>query len=155
MSLLEPEPLPPPRPWLKRGLIALAAAIILGVVLYFVFRHYPEKRHVAKFFDALAAQDYRRAYELWKPQPLFTYEQFLSIWGPNGDYGVIHIYEIVSVEVSRAILLQVPVEGEGRRTLTVEGKPTGIIVRVRVNNLDPPVRLWVEEKDKSLSFPPF
>lgn len=155
-SLLEPEPLPPPRPWLRRLLVGVAVVVVLGTVLYFVFRHYPEKHRVAQFFDALVAEDYQHAYELWKPKPSFTYEQFLSIWGPNGDYGRIRSYQIVGVESSRATLLRVPVEGTDQsRTLTMEGKATGITVLVRLNNLDPPVRLWVEKKDKSLSFPPF
>ncbi|MFQ5816562.1 MAG: hypothetical protein ACE5H2_01225 [Terriglobia bacterium] len=156
ISLLEPEPLPPPRRWLRRLVLALAVALVLGTVLYFTFRYYPEKRHVARFFDALVAEDYRQAYELWKPQPSFTYEQFLSIWGPNGDYGRIRSYELVEVESSRAVLLRLAVEGGSRqRTLTLEGNASGIVVSVRLNNLDPPVRLWVEKKDKSLSFPPF
>ncbi|MFQ5927703.1 MAG: hypothetical protein ACE5MH_09755, partial [Terriglobia bacterium] len=118
--------------------------------------HYPTTRHVARFFDALVAEDYRQAYELWKPKPSFTYEQFLSIWGPNGDYGRIRSYEIIGVESSRAVLLRVPAEsGDRQRTLALEGNPSGVVVNVRLNHLDPPVRLWVEKKDKSLSFPPF
>jgi len=156
MSLLEPEPLPPARPWLRWLILGLAGAAVLATVLYFAFRHYPEKRHVARFFDALLAQDYARAYQLWKPKPTFSYEQFLSIWGPSGDYGVIRSYEIVGVETMKALLLQMPIEGgERRRTLALQGKATGIIVKVRLNGLDPPLRLWVEERDKSLSFPPF
>lgn len=155
-SLLEPEPLPPPRRWLRHLVLGVAAVLVLSTVLYFVFRYYPEKRHVADFFDALVAEDYRKAYELWKPKPSFTYEEFLSIWGANGDYGRIRSYEIVGVESSRAVLLRVPVEGGSRqRTLALEGSATGIVISVRLNNLDPPVRLWVEKKDKSLSFPPF
>lgn len=156
ISLLEPEPPPVERPWLRRLLIGVAVAVVLGVTLYFVFRHYPEKQQVAGFFDALVAADYRKAYELWKPKPGFTYEEFLSLWGSNGDYGVIRSYEIVGVESTRAVQLQMPIEAGGRRrTVLLEGNPTGIVVLIRVNNLDPPIRLWVEKKDKSLSFPPF
>lgn len=156
ISLLEPESLPPPRPWRRRLLIGLVAAAVLGTALYFAFRHYPEKRLVARFLDALVREDYRRAYELWKPKPSFAYEQFMSIWGPNGDYGRIRSYEIVGVASSNAVLLQLPVQTGGRRrTLSLEGGSTGVVVSVRINNLDPPIRLWVEKKDKSLSFPPF
>lgn len=156
ISLLEPEPSSPPNPWPRRLGLALIGVLVVGSALYFPLRHYPEKRHVARFFEALVQRDFHRAYQLWKPKPSFSYQEFLSIWGPKGDYGPIRSYEIVSVESSRGLLLQLPVEGGGKpRTLAVEGNPTGLVVHIRVNNLDPPIRLWVERKDKSLSFPPF
>jgi len=155
-TLLQPEPSAPPNPWLKRALVGLVVVLVASTALYFLFRHYPEKRQVARFMDALVAQDYRTAYELWKPQPSFTYEHFLRIWGPNGDYGRLRSYEIVDVKSMGSVLLRVPVEAGGKeRTLSVGGGGSGIIVTIRINNLNPPIQLWVEEKDKSLSFPPF
>jgi len=155
-TLLQPEPSAPPNPWLKRVLVGLVVVLVAGATLYFLFRHYPEKRQVARFMDALVAQDYRTAYELWKPQPSFTYEHFLRIWGLHGDYGRIRSYEILAVKSMDSVLLRVPLEAGGKeRTLTVEGGGSGVIVTIRINHLDPPIQLWVEEKDKSLSFPPF
>ena len=155
-TLLEPQPIAPPNPWLKRILVGLVVVLVAGTILYFLFRYYPEKRHVARFMDALVAEDYRTAYALWKPQPSFTYEHFMRIWGPNGDYGRIRSYEIVDVKSMDALLLRVPVEAGGKeRTVAVEGGGSGVIISIRINHLDLPIRLWVEKKDKSLSFPPF
>lgn len=156
ISLLDPQPLPPPNPWPKRLALAAVLLAVVGGLLYWQFRYYPEKKQVERFMEALKAGDYRAAYRIWKPTPSYRFEDFLEDWGETTAIGRVRSYEIVGVESSRALLLQVPVEGgERRRTLQVEGGSSGVIVLVRINGVDPPERIWVERKDKSLSFPPF
>lgn len=156
MSLLEPEPLPPPNPWLKRIAAAVVLLAAVGGLLYWQFRFYPEKKQVVRFMEALRAGDYPAAYKLWKPAPSYSYQDFLEDWGETTSFGRVRTYEIVGVESGGAELLLLPGQGgPGPRTVKVSGSSSGVIVSVRINNQAEPVRIWVERKDKSLSFPPF
>lgn len=156
VSLLEPEQLPPPNPWPKRVAVGAVVLAVVAGVLYFQFRYYAEEALVESFMDALVAGDYQRAYQIWNPMPTYTYENFLEDWGETTSYGRLRSYEIVGVRAAGGMLLRVPVEGgEERRTLQVGGKSSGVVVSVRLNGQDPPVRLWVETNPPRLSFPPF
>lgn len=155
MSLLDAQPPPPPNPWPQRLGVAVLLLAAVGALLYWQFRYYPEKKQVERFLDALVAGDYQTAYRLWKPTPSYTYQNFLEDWGETTPRGRIRSYEIVGVEPASAALVAVPGGGGNRRTLQVGGDSSGVVVTVRLNGQDPPERIWVEKKDKSLSFPPF
>jgi len=116
----------------RRRAIAIAAfCVMLAGYLYFEFRNYPEEAQVKRFFQALQHQEYENAYKLWQPAPSYTFKDFSQDWGPNG--------------------LQWPVKQFHITGSTARG--SGVIVRVMVNDKEN-VSLWVERKDKSLSFPP-
>lgn len=156
MTLLDPQPPPPPNPWPKRILVALMLVLAVGSVLYWQFRYYGEEKQVEQFMDALVAGDYPRAYQLWKPSPSYRYQDFLEDWGELSTWGRIHSYEIVGVEGSKSYMLRVPVPGGTRaRTIELSGQSSGLVISVRINRRLQPERIWVERKDKSLSFPPF
>lgn len=126
--------------------VALLAAIL--VLVWYVFRYAPEKRAVERLFDALVAGDTARAYELWKPGPSYKMEDFLADWGPKGYYGPVKSYRIESAS-SRA--------GASGVDVVVEISPYTPFPSpedVEKNRRTRRVRLWVESKDKSLSFPP-
>jgi hypothetical protein len=126
----------------------VALVIAAAVLLWFSFRYYPEKRAAEHFFDALVAGDMARAYQLWHPGPSYKMEDFLADWGPNGYYGPVKSYYII-------------------RTSSPLGA-SGVAVEVAVSPFAPMpdvqdaeksrktkiVTIWVDVKDKSLSFPP-
>jgi len=127
--------------------LALAAVVVLGLLLYFRFRYYGEEKAADQFFAAVVAGDMNRAYQLWKPGPNYTMQDFLADWGPDGYYGPVKSFKI---DETRA-----PKGG------------SGVIVSVEVSPFAPfpdgdiekgrhtkNVRIWVESKDKSLTFPP-
>lgn len=155
MSLFDAQPSPPPNPWPYRLAVVLAVLAVVGGLLYWQFRFYPEKKQVERFMDALVAGDYQAAYRLWKPAPTYRYQDFLEDWGETTPRGRVRSYEIVGVEPAASALVAVPQGGGNRRTLQVGGDSSGVIVSVRINGQEPPERIWVERKDKSLSFPPF
>ena len=139
-----------PRSKLRRYVItALALAALLTLGVGYVFRFYPEKKATERFFDALVGGDTQRAYQLWKPQPTYSYQDFLEDWGPSGYYGPVKSYRIEAAES--------PKHGG-----------SGVIVVIEISPYQPfpgdndaaknrqtrEVRLWVERSDKSLSFPP-
>jgi len=116
----------------RRRYIAVAAfCAMLAGYLYYEFKNSPEELQVKHFFQALQHQEYQKAYEIWKPAASYKFKDFSQDWGPDG--------------------LQSPVKEFHITGSTARG--SGVIVRVRVNNSDD-VSIWVEKKDKSLSFPP-
>lgn len=131
-SILEPKPLPPPRPWGKIVLRTLIVLIVTGA-LYFQFRNYGEETEVKRFFSALSQSDYRAAYQVWKPASSYTFANFMEDWGPGGPWGRIQTFRIEKT----------------RR------KGESVVVTVRVNDRAETADIWVSRKDRSLSFPPF
>jgi hypothetical protein len=131
---------------------ALAVVVLVAVVaagFWYVFRYYPEKRAVDRFFVALTAGDTARAYQIWQPGPTYKMEDFLSDWGPNGFYGPVKSFRIVSARS--------PKHGGSGVIITVDVSPftplpaEGDIERSRRTRR---VQLWVETSNKSISFPP-
>jgi hypothetical protein len=115
----------------KQLLVGIPLALMLGGYLYYEFKNYPEERQASRFFEALERQDYQEAYRIWQPSRYYTFENFSEDWGPQGVQGPIREFDVTD---SRE-------------------RGTGVLVRVRVNG-NQEVSLWVEKKDKSLSFPP-
>lgn len=156
-SLIDPEPLPPPNPWPKRIIVTVIVLAVAVPLLYRQFRYYREERLVARFMDALQAGDYQQAYDIWNPTSMYTFDKFLQDWGETTSFGRVRSYEIVEIGKASDMLLQFPGgEGGARRTIRVgAGNSSGVIAHVRVNGLDPPLRIWVETNPPRLSFPPF
>jgi hypothetical protein len=147
MSLLDP---PAAKPEKSRALAFTIAALTLVavVVLWFTFRYYPEKKAAERFFSAVVAGDMAQAYQLWKPGPSYTMNDFLADWGDQGYYGPVKSYEIdhlrsprgsssvaVTVKVSPYSPMPDPSDAEKSRKTRV-------------------VEVWILPRDKSFSFPP-
>jgi hypothetical protein len=129
--------------------VAGALVVLAAVVLYLTFRFYPEQRAVQRFFDALVAGDVKTAYQLWKPQPSYRMQDFLTDWGPYGYYGPVKSYKIIKIS-----------EPKGSRN--------SVVVEVAVSPFSPMpdasdaeksrrtrvVTTWMNTEDKSFSFPP-
>jgi hypothetical protein len=147
MTLLEP---PPDTRAKSRPLIWVVVALVavVALILFWSFRYYQEKKAAGHFFEAVAAGDMNRAYQIWKPGPNYAMPDFLADWGPNGYYGPVKSFEIGEASAPRG--------------------GSGVIVSVKVSPYAPfpsaddaeksrrtrTVRIWVETKDKSLTFPP-
>ena len=147
MSLLSP----PPEPSNKyKALTFTGAALLvaLGIVLYFVFRYYPEKKATEHFLNALVAGHEKQAYELWKPSESYKINDFMADWGPQGYYGPVKSYEIVKAESRK---------GANGVIITIEVSPfspmpdkSDVEKSRRIKHLN----LWVNSDEKSFSFPP-
>jgi hypothetical protein len=148
MTLLEP---PAETSHKRRHLTFVVGALVFAaaVVLFFAFRFYPEQRAAQRFFDALAAGDINKAYQLWKPKPSYRIQDFNADWGPYGYYGPVKSYKILhlstphdsanSVEVEAAVSpfapMPDPQDAEKSRRTKV-------------------ITIWLNSNDKSFSFPP-
>lgn len=149
MGLLDASPEEPRSKTRHLTIAAVALVLLIAGGLWYTFRFYPEKRAISRFFDALTAGDTARAYQLWKAGPSYTEKDFLDDWSPSGYYGPVKSYRIESVS-------------------SPKGGGSGVIVVVEISPFAPfpsredvvksrrirEVRLWVETKDKSLSFAP-
>lgn len=147
MTLLDP---PPVKPEKSRAMAFTVAAVSVAmiVVLWFVFRYYPEKKAADHFFAALAEGNTDLAYKLWKPTPSYSMKDFLADWGPEGYYGPVKSYEILktcaphssnAVDVNVAVSPFSPMPQPGDEEKSRKTKV---------------VSVWVVTSDKSLSFPP-
>lgn len=128
----------------------LAFVILVAAGLWYLVRFYPEKKAAEHFFDALVAGDTQLAYQIWHPESgSYSYQDFLEDWGPSGYYGPIKSYRIESAQAPRR-------EGSGV-IVVVEVSPFQPFPAgndVTQNRRTKEVRIWVETRDKSLSFPP-
>jgi len=155
-SILEPEPLPPPNPWPLRIVIAVVVLAVVAGALYYQLRFYREEKLVRQFMDALVAGDYSEAYRIWNPMPAYSYQAFLEDWGETTPFGRVRTYEILEIRPNRGVVLQVPGGGgQAPRNIRVGGDSTGVVVSVRINGIEKPIRLWVETNPPRLSFPPY
>jgi hypothetical protein len=116
------------------GGAAVVVAAILLFVFHFVIPNRAEQAKVKRFFQLLAAQDYKAAYVLWgctedAPCPEYPMASFLRDWGPEaipaGKFAV----------------------------LDGESCGSGVIVTVDSGKAGDK-KIWVERKDESLSFLP-
>jgi len=127
---------------------AVALVLVLGMTLYFVFRYYPEKRVVGRFFDALVAGQTDRAYGLWKPTQSYRKDDFLADWGPGGYYGPVKSYKIMSAKApknSGSVAVNIAISPYAPMPPEWDAEKSR---KTRV------VTLWVTPSDKSFSFPP-
>ena len=110
---------------------SLAFVVLLAGYLLYELKNYPEERQALRFFEALQRQDFQEAYRIWQPSDFYTFKDFMEDWGPSSPQGPVRRFLITGS--------------------TARG--SGVVVRIQVNRRLG-ISLWVEKKDKSLSFPP-
>lgn len=146
MTIFEAKPYDARRARRVKLIIAavLLVSVFLGVVGY-RYRNWPEERVVARFCDALVAKDFEKAYGIWLADPdwkqhpqkysQYTFREFYLDWGPGGEWGIIRNYRI---------------DGSANPK-----QGSGVVVVVTVNERHEKARIWVEKKDKTLTFSPY
>jgi hypothetical protein len=130
------------RRWQWIAAIVCVAVIVGG--LYFMFRNWTYEHRIDKFFAVLQQKDYKQAYALWMNDPdwekhpaqykQYPYSEFYQDWGPGGEWGLIKTFHV---------------EGSLRPK-----NGSGVIVYVKVNDRIDPAKLWVEKKDKTITWAP-
>jgi len=134
---------------LRYVISAVALLLLVGGAMWYFLRFTKEKHTIERFMVAVATGDTQQAYQVWHPHQGFSYQDFLSFWGPNGYYSPIKTFRLESAEV--------PPKGG-----------SGVVVTVEISAYDPfpkpeetvksaqnrEVQIWVERSDQSLSFPP-
>jgi hypothetical protein len=130
----------------RRAIIAgIVVAVVVIAVLAYLYRNWPEERVVDQFSQALVQKDFEKAYEIWmqdpnwkqhpEKYPNYSFRDFHNDWGPGGEWGIIKSYRI---------------EGSANPK-----NGSGVVVVVTINERKEPARIWVEKKDKTLTFSPY
>ena len=128
-----------------RVAVIIVVAAVLAVLMFFRFRDWPYEHVVHNFFQSLENQNYQQAYGIWmhdsdwKQHPdrykNYPFGEFERDWGPSGEWGLIKEFQI---------------DGSVRPK-----NGSGVVVQVTVNRRADKARLWVEKKDKTLTFSPY
>lgn len=138
----------PPSKALRYLITTLVFIALIAGACWYLLRFHTEKHTVHRFMDAVVAGKMDDAYRIWRPSSSYSMKDFMDDFGPDGYYGPVKSYRIESAE-------------------RLKDGSSGVIVVVEVSPYQPfpddhdsnankskEVRLWVEFKDQSLSFPP-
>ena len=141
---------------LKRYLIRIAGVLVTIAVfvvvfpgyLWYPFVYYGETKAVGRLMDSIVAGNMQQAYQLWKPSPSYSFKDFMDDWGPDGYYGPIRSYHIGRPEhLKNSSATDIAVD-----VSPYQPYPDGDLVKM---NRSKTVHLWVNFKDKSITFPPY
>jgi hypothetical protein len=148
MTIFDAPPIKPPWKYRRLALFLGSAVLIAAITIFWLLRYHAEYQTTRQFADAVVAGDYQKAYQIWQPSKSYTYQDFLQDWGPNGYYGTIKSYRIDYHLTDRR---------GGSASITLDVSPfspypnDGDFVKASKSHA---VRLWVQFKDQSISFPP-
>jgi hypothetical protein len=149
MGLLDAGAEEPKSKALRYVISGVVLAILLGIGVWYPLRYTTEKHTVDRFMRAVIAGDSQQAYQIWHPHASFSFQDFVSFWGPKGYYSPIKSFRIEAAEV--------PPKGGTGVVVTVElseydtfPKPEETIKSARNRE----VQLWIERSNQSMSFPP-
>jgi len=136
-----------------RRYIITGVAFVVVVFLFLWYgmglRFYKETGTIHHFLNAVIAGNTAEAYKIWKPEPSYSLKDFQDDWGAEGYYGPIHSYRITHVDQQR---------GASAADITVEVSPYSPFPSENDAAKDAKtkeIKLWVQFKDQSISFPPF
>jgi hypothetical protein len=147
VGILDGDAGPPPSKLPRNLLIAAIVILAVTVPLYVFLRFHTEKTTARLFLSQVAAGDYQSAYRTWKPASSYSFEDFMRDWGPNGEYGPVKSYDLISASSpSRASGVIITVAVSAVSPFPGAGDPNGRNTKE--------VRLWVERRDQSISYAP-
>lgn len=142
----------PPSKILRYVITSLVFVILVAGFCIYKLRFHKEETTVKHFLTMVAAGNFERAYQLWKPAPSFSFKDFMEDWGPQSYYGPVKSFRVENAEEIK----------HGSES------PSGVVVTVEVSPYDTfpahgdvakeikmkEVRLWVQYSDQSLGYPP-
>ncbi|HEY6305201.1 MAG TPA: hypothetical protein VI488_01930 [Candidatus Angelobacter sp.] len=141
-----------PRPAQRRNRLIIAAIVlaVVALIVWRVYRYWPEEHVVNKFFEALERKDYDAAYGVYNADPdwkqhaakynQYPLPQFTLDWGPSSEYGAITSHKIDCVKEP---------DKKGFQS------PSGVIITVVINGRSQGTSLWVEKKAKTITLSPW
>jgi len=121
----------------KIGSITLVSVLVLGAILYGVFKNYGEEQKAKAFVALLRSQDYAAAYQMWgctdaHPCREYSLEKFMADWGPKSPHAD---QSSAKIGVSQSC-------------------GSGVVIRLDYKGAEP-MPLWVERASKIISFSPW
>jgi hypothetical protein len=122
----------------KTSSIVLVCVLVVGIILYGVFKNHSEEQRARTFLGLLQSHNYQAAYAMWgctdtHPCPEYPFTKFQEDWGPQSTHA-----------------------SESAAHLGVsQSCGSGVLLRVDYQGSEEPVSLWVERSSGVISFAPW
>ncbi len=122
----------------KTSSIVLGCLLVVGLILFGVFKNYGAEQRAKTFLGLLNARNYSAAYAMWgctdsHPCAAYPFNKFQEDWGPKSEH---------------------PNESTARIGLS-QSCGSGVVIQVDYPASQEPVSLWVERESGTLSFAPW
>src|SRR5579862_8130500 len=119
----------------KISSIILGCALVVGLILWGIFKNHSEEQRAKTFLSLLRAHNYSGAYAMWgctdsHPCPDYPFAKFHEDWGPKSEH---------------------PDESVARIGLS-QSCGSGVLIRLDYKASQEPVSLWVERDSGTISF---
>lgn len=123
---------------IKNCSIAAACVLVVGLILYGIFKNYSEEQQAKSFVALLQSHDYPQAYAMWgcteaQPCPNYPFNKFMDDWGPKSPHA----------------------DQSTARIGVSQSCGSGVVIRLDYNGSEEPVPLWIERSSKIVSFSPW
>ena len=111
---------------IKRTVIAVVAATIIGLVLYMEFRFHAQQSTVSRFLGLLKTRDYSTAYGMFgcseaHPCRDYAYPKFMEDWGPQSQFADPSKASLgITQSCGNGVLIQVNYPGKDPTALIVD-----------------------------------
>lgn len=121
---------------IKISVIAVVCAVIVGLVLYALFKNFSQEQTVKAFVQHLANHEYQDAYRMFgcteaTPCRDYSFPKFMEDWGPNSGHG----------------------NAAGAKIATSQSCGNGVFIRLDFPSGEP-MKLLVERNTNIISFAP-
>ena len=108
----------------KRVVISLVALLVVVGILFYCFHTFRQERQAKRFFELLAAHDYKQAYSLWgctdaNPCRDYPMTSFMRDWGPPA-VNVSHFEVLDGESCGSGVIVDVDAGAAGDKRLWVE-----------------------------------
>jgi hypothetical protein len=150
MTIFDAPPVRPPFKYRLHAIAAVCGILLAIIIIGFLLRFHTERNTIRQVMNAIAVGNFQQGYALWKPTSGYSFDDFMQDWGPDGYYGPVKSYRIDNHLTEK-------VRGGGSVSITLDLSPyqpfpaNDDFVK---QNKTKHVRLWVQFKDESISFPP-
>jgi hypothetical protein len=123
---------------IKISSIVLGCALVVGFILWGVFKNYNQERRAKTFLGLLTAHKYSDAYAMWgctgsHPCPDYPFTKFQEDWGPKSEHADV---SVAHIGLSQSC-------------------GSGVVIRLDYKPSQEPVPLWVERDSGIISFAPY
>lgn len=125
----------------KWGAITTVSVLVLGLLLYGIFRNFSQERQVKTFLAHLQNHQYQEGYRMWgcseqTPCRDYAFPKFMEDWGPNSPHA--------NAAATRIELSQSCGDGAFIRLHSGQGEPVGLMVDKATNVISFAPSDWTE-----------
>jgi hypothetical protein len=122
----------------KTSSIILACALVVGLIVWAVFKNHSEEQRAKSFLALLDQRNYQAAYAMWgctdsRPCPDYPFAKFQEDWGPKSEHAN---QTVAHIGFSQSC-------------------GSGVLIRLDYTASQEPVSLWVDRDSQVLSFAPW